>query len=635
MLGRRRVFVLLAGLLVLLALIVQTGASAQTLAEKVKEFELKNGMKFLVVERHEAPVVFCAIVFNVGSANEWPNVTGISHLLEHMMFKGTKMVGTKNYKKEIPYLEKTDELGEKTIRLRNEIGDWRFKIFKKFAKDVASQFTKEEKAKADTSKYEYSVVLVNRIRSMQTLPDSLISIPELIEADGVNYLEKYLEYESAWGEIHRLLDEERKYMVKDELWETYMNNGARFLNAGTANDFTIYFVYLPANRLELWMDMESDRMDSPIFREFWSERDVVMEERRLGENDPDDMLSEAFYSVAFSASPYKWPVVGWMSVLENISRKELQEYHRRFYSPNNATAVVVGDVDFKTVKKLAKRYFEPIPAQEPTEPVIAVEPEQKGERRVVIEHTSNPKIMIGYHKPSYPHPDAVKFLVLQEILAGGRTSRLYKSIYEEKKLTASPPRVYSGPGERYDNLLIIEAVPQHPHTPDEVESAIYEEIEKLKTEPVTDRELQRIKNQVDAQQIRQLGSNLGIAFMLAMGEIYFGDYTGMIKVLEKVKEVTADEIMDITKKYLVKKNRTVAVRIKKETKEEGGGEEEISLEDIDQQAMMQYIQSLPEDEKKELMKKMQGMRSEAEAKRFFRELAEKAKAAGFDVIKEK
>jgi len=322
-------------------------------------------------------------------------------------------------------------------------------------------------------------------------------------------------------------------------------------------------------------------------------------------------------------------------VLENISRKELQEYHRRFYSPNNATAVVVGDVDFKTVKKLAKRYFEPIPAQEPAEPVIAVEPEQKGERRVVIEHTSNPKIMIGYHKPSYPHPDAVKFLVLREILAGGRTSRLYKSIYEEKKLTASPPRVYSGPGERYDNLFIIEAVPQHPHTPDEVESAIYEEIEKLKTEPVTDRELQRIKNQVDAQQIRQLGSNLGIAFMLAIGEIYFGDYTGMLKVLEKVKEVTAEDIMDITKKYLVKKNRTVAVRIKKETKEEGGGEGEISLEDIDQQAMMQYIQSLPEDEKKELMKKMQGMRSEAEAKRFFKELAKKAKAAGFDVIKEK
>jgi len=474
MLGKRRGFVLLVGLLVLLTLLVQADLRAQTLAEKVKEFELKNGMKFLVVERHEAPVVFCAIAFNVGSANEWPNVTGISHLLEHMMFKGTKMVGTTNYKKEIPYLKKTDELGEKTIQLRKEIGEWRFKIFKDLARDVAAQFSEEERKKADTSKYEYSVLLVEKIRSMDNLPDSIASIPDLVEEDGVNYLDKYLEYEAAWGEIHRLLDEEREYMVKDELWETYMNNGARFLNAGTANDFTVYFVYLPSNRLELWMDLESDRMDSPIFREFWSERDVVMEERRLGENDPDDMLSEAFYAVAFSASPYKWPVVGWMSVLQNITRKELEAYHKRFYAPNNATAVVVGDIDFEKVKKMAKHYFEPIPAQTPPEPVIATEPEQKGERRVVIEHSSNPKIMIGFHKPTYPHPDAVKFVVLEEVLGGGRTSRLYKSVYEEKKLTASAPRVYNGPGERYDNLMIIEAEPQYPHTPEEVEAAIYD-----------------------------------------------------------------------------------------------------------------------------------------------------------------
>jgi len=639
MLGKRRGFVLLVGLLVLLTLLVQADLRAQTLAEKVKEFELKNGMKFLVVERHEAPVVFCAIAFNVGSANEWPNVTGISHLLEHMMFKGTKMVGTTNYKKEIPYLKKTDELGEKTIQLRKEIGEWRFKIFKDLARDVAAQFSEEERKKADTSKYEYSVLLVEKIRSMDNLPDSIASIPDLVEEDGVNYLDKYLEYEAAWGEIHRLLDEEREYMVKDELWETYMNNGARFLNAGTANDFTVYFVYLPSNRLELWMDLESDRMDSPIFREFWSERDVVMEERRLGENDPDDMLSEAFYAVAFSASPYKWPVVGWMSVLQNITRKELEAYHKRFYAPNNATAVVVGDIDFEKVKKMAKHYFEPIPAQTPPEPVIATEPEQKGERRVVIEHSSNPKIMIGFHKPTYPHPDAVKFVVLEEVLGGGRTSRLYKSVYEEKKLTASAPRVYNGPGERYDNLMIIEAEPQYPHTPEEVEAAIYEELEKIKTEPVSDRELQRIKNQIDAQQIRQLGSNLGIAFNLAMGELYFGDYRGMLKMIEKVKEVTAEDVMDIAKKYLVKKNRIVAVRVKKEEEKKEGqevaGEEEFNPEDVDQQALMQFIQSLPQDERNGIVRKFQSMKSESEAKRFLKELMERARAAGYDIIKKK
>ncbi|MBU8921367.1 MAG: insulinase family protein [Bacteroidales bacterium] len=608
-------------------LLVQPAGQCQTLEEKVNEFELDNGMKFLVVERHEAPVAFCAIVFNVGSANEWPNVTGISHLLEHMMFKGTKMLGTSDYKKEIPYIEKTDELGEMTIELRKELGEWRFEAFKEFRETIIAGFTEEETEKAGTNKYTQNLILVEKIRAMESLPEELTSRKYLLEKDGVDYLEKYLEYEQTWGEIVRLTDEQRtRFVVNNELWETYMNNGSRMLNAGTSYDFTVYFVYLPTNRLELWMTMESDRMDSAIFREFWIERDVVMEERRLADNDPDDVLDEAFNSVAFTACPYKWPVLGWMSDLQTIDRKELAEYHKTFYAPNNATAVIVGDVDVKTVRKMAKKYFESISDQEPPPPLETREPKQQGERRLVIEHDANPKLMVGYHKPIHPDPESVVFDVMTSVLAGGRTSRLYKSIFEDKKLTAEPVRVYTGPGERYDNLLMFTAEPRHPHTLEEVEAAIYEEIEKLKTEPVTDRELQRILNQLDSQMVQQLGSNLGIAFTVLMGEIFRGDWHAMFRQYDMTKEVTAEDVMKVAEKYLIESNRTVGWRVKIE-KEEGeeGGE---AGDEVDQQALRAWVMSLPPDEQAEVIQKFQSMRSEAEAMEYMKELWERVKASG-------
>ena len=601
---------------------ISVSVAAESLEEKIKEITLENGMKFVVVERHEAPVVFCATAFNVGSANEWPNVTGISHLLEHMMFKGTKMMGTADYDAEIPYLEKTDELGEKTIELRKEIGEWRFEAFKGFARDVINSFSEEEKEAIGADKHKENVLLVEKIRALSALPESLASRAYLIEESGINYLELYLEYEHAWGEIVRLLEEQRQYIKKDELWETYMNNGTRFLNAGTSEDFTVYFSYLPANRLELWMTMESDRMDSPVFREFWSERDVVMEERRLSENDPDDILYETFMSVAFTAIPYKWPVLGWMSDLLTIDRRELENYHRIYYAPNNCLGIIVGDVEFKKVKKLAERYFGPVPSQPPPPEVETREPEQRGERRFVVEHTANPRLMIGFHKPTYPNPDAYVFDVLESVLGGGRTSRLYKTVYEEKELTAEPPEVYTGPGRRYDNLLVIEAEPRHPHTLEEVEEALFAELEKLKEEPVADRELQRIKNQIDAMLIRSLGTNVGIAFRVGMGELYYGDYREMFRAIEKVKAVTAEDITRIADKYLTKQNRTVGYRVKVDEEAADEGEET-----IDRQKLMQYIQSLSPDEQMEIMQKFQSLKNDMERQAFAKELWERYKAS--------
>ncbi|MCK4236070.1 MAG: insulinase family protein, partial [Candidatus Krumholzibacteria bacterium] len=252
--------------------------------------------------------------------------------------------------------------------------------------------------------------------------------------------------------------------------------------------------------------------------------------------------------------------------------------------------------------------------------------EQSGERRVVVEHTANPSLMIGFHKPTFPNPDVVTFMVIENVLSGGRTSRFYKTIYEEKELTAEPPRSYSGPGDRYDNLLVISAEPRHPHTLEEVEAAILEVLENLKTDPVTDRELQRIKNQIDAQMIRQLGSNLGIAFQVLMGQLYLGDYRAMFKLYERVKEVTAADVMRVADKYLIEKNRTVAYRIKVEEEKAEG---EVAEEKVDQQALMNYVQSLSPEEQMEIYQKFQQLRSEAEQKAFAKELIERAKETGF------
>ena len=617
---------------VLAALLLTATVPAGTLEDKVNKFELDNGMKFLVVERKEAPVAFMAIVFNVGSANEWPNVTGISHLLEHMMFKGTEMMGTTDYKKEIPYIEKTDELGEKTIDLRKAVGEWRFEKFEEFRKEVLSTFSDTENEEIGTDKYLQNKLVVEKIRAMESLPGDLESQKYLIEEGGRDYLALYLEYLETWGEVIRLTDEQRtKFVVNNELWETYMNNGSRMLNAGTSNDFTVYFAYLPSNRVELWMTMESDRMDTPVFREFWIERDVVMEERRLSDNDPDDVLDEAFNSVAFTACPYKWPVLGWMSDIRTIDRRELADYHQKYYAPNNATACIVGNVDAGQVMKMAKKYFGKIKAQDPPNPVETREPEQRGERRVVVEHDANPSLKIGWHKPIHPDPEAVVFDVITSVLSGGRTTRLYKSIYEEQQLTAEPPAAYTGPGERYDNLMIISAEPRHPHTLEEVEEAIYDEIERLKAEPVDERELQRIKNQLDAEQVRQLGSNIGIAFTLLIGEIYMGDYKAMFRYFDLVKEVTAEDIMRISEKYLTRQNRTVGWRVQVEEEKEEGEEGESEEDEMMKYraVLMQYRQSLPEEERMQVFQKFQTMRSEQEQMEYAKELIQRARDAGF------
>lgn len=470
---------------------------AQSLKLDVKEQVLKNGLKILMFEKHDVPIFSATIAYKVGSVNERPGITGVSHLLEHMMFKGTKLFGTKDYEAEEPIIKKIDEL---ELQLA------------------------EEKAKgknADTEK-------IKRIED----------------------------------EVAKLFEKLREYIVKDELWSLYLKHGGTGLNASTANDLTNYYVSLPSNKLELWAFIESDRIQNLVLREFYSERDVVMEERRLRtENSPFGLFLEQLNAASYIAHPYGWPVVGWMSDIQNITKEQTLEYFKRYYAPNNAVISIAGDINPEEVINVVEKYFGNIPSQPAPPAVVTVEPEQLGERRVCVEYDANPQLAVAYHMPAIGHTDQYVLDVIEAILSHGRTSRLYKSMIEEKRIAVSA-RAYAGLG-KYPDTFTFFLTPRQPHTVDEVEAALYEEIEKLKTTPPSEWELQKIKNQLEAEFIRGLESVTGLSAEIAHYEAIY-DWRYINTLVDNIKAATAEDVMRVAKQYFTKNNRTVAIMVKKE-----------------------------------------------------------------------
>jgi predicted Zn-dependent peptidase len=379
--------------------------NAQNLADfekRMTEFTLGNGLKFLVLERHQAPVVSFLIYADVGSVDEVVGITGLAHLFEHMAFKGTKTIGTRDHKAEEKAMARIDQ---------------------------AFLALKAERRKGDRADKTRLEKLENLFKDAQ--------------------------------------EQAQKYLVHDEYEEAFERAGSLGLNAGTSGDGTAYVVSLPSNKVELWMMMESDRFANPVLREFYKEKDVVMEERRLEENSPFGRLVEEFMAVAYKAHPYGHPVVGYMSDLETLTRAEAQAFFTKYYSPSNLTIAIVGDVQPQQIRKLATKYFSGIPSGPKPDPVETVEPPQSGERRVVLEDPSQPLIMIGYHRPSISHPDNPVFRAFAEIIGAGRTSRLQKSLVKDKKIAVSV-EVRAG-GGKYPGLFTFMAVPAEGHTPEECE----------------------------------------------------------------------------------------------------------------------------------------------------------------------
>jgi len=464
-------------------------AQEQSLNIDVKERILANGLKVLVVERHEVPEVACRLFYNVGSANEVPGITGLSHLCEHMMFKGTKVIGTKDPEKDAEYNTKINEL-----------------------------------------------VLVIR---------------ELKKDEGKN-ADNLKKFQSELEEVRAA---QKEIMIKDQIWQIYMQNGATGMNAFTGNDLTGYVVDVPSNKIELFFWMESDRMANAVFREFYSELDVVKEERRLRENSPTGFFYETFNAVMYDAHPYMWPVVGWMVDLDNMTLEKARKYHATYYVPNNAVLVLVGDVSAKKAFEMAEKYFGPIPRGCEPPPVVTAEPPQRYEKRIRAVIDTQPFVTIEYHVPEVGHPDIYALQVLDGVISGN-SGRLYKEIVREQEIATSC-RCGLRPS-KFPGSFSFRGTPKGRHTPEEIEEAIYGIIESIKSDPIPDRDIKRAKKQIRARYIRMLTSNGYLSYMLATVAV-MRDWREMLEAPAKLEKVSAKEIVEVAKKYLTPENRTVGI----------------------------------------------------------------------------
>jgi predicted Zn-dependent peptidase len=485
-------------LLLVMAVVGPKSAEAQDLAafeKRMTEFTLDNGLKFLVLERHEAPVVSFHIYADVGAVDEVKGITGLAHLFEHMAFKGSKTIGTKDYEAEAKVMAKIDEL---------------------------FLAIKAERRKGDQADEE-------RLKELQK-------------------------------QLEEAREEAQEYLVHDEFEEAYVREGGAGFNAYTSYDATQYIVSLPSNKVELWMSMESDRFLNPVLREFYKEKDVVMEERRLGvESQPIGRLLEEFLAIAYKAHPYGEPVIGHMSDLETLTRSEAEAFFSEYYGTNNLTVAIVGDVNPQEIRNLAERYFSQLPSEPKPDPVETVEPTQLGQRRVVVEDPAQPFVLIGYHKPSINHPDNAVFDAITDIVGVGRTSRLYKSLVKEKKIAVAASGFPGMPGDKYPSLFLFYAVPARGRSNQECEDAIYAEIDKLKTELVSPEELAKAKTRSRAGLIRQLASNSGLAAQLTFYEVVTGDWRNLFKQLDDIDKVEAEDIQRVAKEYFTTKNQTVGI----------------------------------------------------------------------------
>jgi predicted Zn-dependent peptidase len=362
-------------------------------------------------------------------------------------------------------------------------------------------------------------------------------------------------------QLGALESEAKGFIVRNELWEIYRRNGGTSLNASTSRDGTQYFISLPKNRLELWALLESDRMRNPVFREFYTERDVVQEERRQRvDTNPRGQLMEAALATAFTAVPYRHPVLGWPGDLENLSRPQAQAYFKTHYAPNNALAVLVGDLDPAVVIRIVEQYFGDLPAQPiPATPLLE-EPLQAGERRVQVEFPAEPSLLMLYQAPALGHPDTYPIAVLGSLLGEGRSSRLHKRLVEERRLVTS---ISAGPWFlQHAGLFLIQATPRAPHTAGEVEAAIDEEIALLVAELATPREILKIRNQAEVEAVGRLASNAGLASQLGNAWALTGDWRTLFSDQEKLEAVTAEDVRDAARRYLLPRRRTVATLVR-------------------------------------------------------------------------
>jgi predicted Zn-dependent peptidase len=476
----------------------------------VVEKTLTNGMTLLMVERHDDPSVAGGWVAHVGSANESPGITGIAHLFEHMMFKGTTTIGTTDYTKDFEILAEQE-------KVRDQMRAEESKMRAAWRRGGVDDWQKPE-----------------------------------------NWTPHYRELQKQFQE---LVLEERKLIIKNEIWKLYQANGGNGMNAFTMDDMTAFFVGVPANKLELWMWLESERIYHPVFREFYAERDVVFEERRMRyDSTPLGPSSQAFNAMFWQSLPYSWPTIGWPSDISSISKPQADAFHAMFYSPQNITLILVGDFDPEKVAAMAEKYFGRIPRAKNNPPdLVTTEMNQSVEKRMNAEVAANPQVDIMWHTVPFAHKDSYALQILAQLLST-HTGRLYKGLVLGSGVATDISA--SQNSQKWAGWFDISGEAADGHTPDEVEKGIYAELDKLKHDPVPPEELQKVKNNFAAEQYRQLNSNMSILQNLIWNDGE-GDWREINAAQPKLEAVTAADVMRVANEYFTKDNRAVAIFTRK------------------------------------------------------------------------
>ncbi len=463
---------------------------------KVQHVQFENGMQVLMYVNKQAPTVACRLFYTTGSVHEGPGRTGIAHMLEHMLFKGTKKVGITDSTVDALYIPLLDSL-------------------------------KSAEAKLDPA------------------TDS----------------ETLAELKAAYDSV---LNEHRKFFIKDELWGTYLKEGGTGLNAFTSDLMTAYFVTLPKNKMELFMWLESDRMEHAILREFYPERDVVMEERRMRyEDSPLGRYWETLSGMFYEAHPFGLPTIGYESDIANLTREQAEEHYRKYYKPNNAILVLAGDFDPENALKMIRKYFEHIPRGEDFAKVVTREPEPVGEKRLTVhKNSAKPRYDLMFVTPGIPNKDLYALDIVEGALSG-KSGRLYRKLVTEMGIATS---AYAGNGvDKYHSTFHIGVDLGGEAQHEKVEAAVWEILEDLKKNPLSERELQRVKNQVKATSLRKLENLENLATELAFYQMW-GTWEYVNTFPENVSKVTAEQVLDVCKKYFSKKVSTVGLVLP----EEGG-----------------------------------------------------------------
>jgi predicted Zn-dependent peptidase len=475
-------------------------AFSQDLASFEKRTTVKklgNGLTVIICERPEAPVFAFFTHVDAGSVQDPMGKTGLAHMFEHMAFKGTDTIGTRDAAGEKVALQKVEEAYSAYIAERD----------KPVNRDEA------------------------KLKQLQQAWQDAIAAADKFSAP----------YNNEFGKI-----------VEGE--------GGEGMNASTSWDETEYHYSFPVNRLELWAYLESERFFHPVMRQFYKERNVVIEERRMRtDSNPIGRLLEQFTEEAFAAHPYHRPTIGWISDLNSFSATDAQKFFDTYYVPSNMVVTVVGDVKASEAMPVIEKYFSRIPARPKPDEFTTTEPPQNSERRVVLHEQAQPLYVEGYHRPDFRSADDQVYDAIADLMSNGRTSRLYRALVRDKQIASDSAGFTGLPGNKYPHLFAFYAFPLPGHKTQEVADAIHAEIERLKKEDVSDDELKMIKTRAKANLIRSLGSNEGLAYALALNQARYDDWRELFRGVERIEKVTKADIRRVANQTFVPGNRTVGI----------------------------------------------------------------------------